>query len=201
MKAKIILFMIGMLVSVPFAAGANEVVPDTNVDNQEQVNNVDNSEECDCEAEESTDQHGTQGHGHKHGDWQAKMADREKQLLGWVDQYTPDKKDEWTQVLEEKKQLRNEWMSPNNAEKREKWRSEKLKKMKELHKQLEEGKITKEEFIKEAHGGKDMARWKMYHDLKLAVEKKDDKLAAEGLNQLLEQYKQHNQRLKEKLDD
>jgi hypothetical protein len=76
-----------------------------------------------------------------------------------------------------------------------------MKKMKELHKQLEEGKITKEEFIKEAHGGKDMGRWKTFHDIKLAVENKDAKLAAERLNQLLDQYKEHNVKLKEKLKD
>lgn len=198
MKTKIMILALGMLLFVPFAAGAKEVVPDTIVDNQEQLNNVNKSETdqpCDCEAEE------TQHHKMGHGDWQAKMAEREKLLLGWVDQYTPDKKAEWTQVLEEKKQLRNKWMSPENAEKREKWKSEKIKKMKELHKQLEEGKITKEQFMKEAHGGKDMGRWKTFHDIKLAVEKKDDKLAAERLNQLLDQYKDHNEKLKEKLNE
>jgi hypothetical protein len=198
MKTKIMALLFGMLFFIPFVVGATEEVPDTNVDKQEQVNNGDNSDTekpCDCEAEESSHHHG------KHGEWQAKMAEREKLLLSWVDQYTPDKKEEWVTVLEEKKQLRNEWMKPENAEKREQWKSEKLKKMKDLHKQLEEGKITKEEFIKQAHGGKDMSRWKTYQDVKLAVEKKDDKLAAERLNQLLEQYKQHNQKLKEKLND
>lgn len=199
MKTKIMIFVFALLFSIPFMVSAKEVLPDTNVDNQEQLNNVDNSENdqpCDCEAEE-TRHHQKQGH----GNWQAKMVEREKLLLSWVDQYTPDKKAEWTQVLEEKKQLRNEWMSPENAAKREQWKSERMKKMKELHKQLEEGKITKEEFIKEAHGGKDMGRWKTFHDIKLAVENKDAKLAAERLNQLLDQYKEHNVKLKEKLKD
>ena len=34
------------------------------------------------------------------------MAEREQKLLAWVDQYTPDKKAEWTKVLAEKKEIK-----------------------------------------------------------------------------------------------
>jgi hypothetical protein len=134
-----------------------------------------------------------------HRDWQAKIAERDQHLLTWVNQYSPNKKAEWTKVLDEKKTLHNQWMSPENATKREQWKQKKMAQMDELKKQLDEGKITKEEFIKKAHGGMDMSHWKTFHDLEVAVEAKNNKHAAVLLNQLLEQYKQHNLMLKEML--
>ncbi|WP_251551803.1 hypothetical protein [Neobacillus muris] len=134
-----------------------------------------------------------------HKDWQAEQAKREQKLLAWVNQYTPDKKQEWAKAIEERKQLRSQWMSPENAKKREQWKAEKMAKMKKLRKQLEEGKMTKEEFIKQMHGGKGKEEWKSFHDLKLAVEKQDSGQAADILNQLLSQYKANNQMLREKL--
>jgi hypothetical protein len=44
-----------------------------------------------------------------------------------------------------------------------------------------------------------MGHWKTFHDLEVAVEAKNNKHAAVLLNQLLEQYKQHNLMLKEML--
>jgi hypothetical protein len=41
-----------------------------------------------------------------------------------------------------------------------------------------------------------MGHWKTFHDLKAAVEAKDNKKAAELLNQLLNQSKQHNEKIK-----
>lgn len=184
MKFKMLLLSLGFLLSVPGLAAANQTVPDTtNGGHREKA-------PCDC-------QEGRQHHMHK--DWQAKMAEREKILLSWVDQYTPDKKGEWTTVLAEKKTLSNQWMSPENAEKREQWKKAKMAKIKELKKQFDAGKLTKEEFIKQAHGGKEMSHWKTFQELRIAVEKKDNKQAALLLNQLLDQTKQHNQKIKELL--
>jgi hypothetical protein len=132
-------------------------------------------------------------------DWQAMMAKREQMLLGWVSQYTPEKKAEWTRILEEKKNLQNQWMSPENSAKRDEWKKEKMVKIESLKKLFESGKITKEEFIKRVHGGKEIGHWKTFHELRLAVDKKDKKQAAILLNRLLEQTKQHNQLMKEKL--
>ena len=152
-----------------------------------------NHEEKPCDCKEGKRHHMT------HKDWQAMMAEREQKLLAWVSQYTPEKKAEWTRVLEEKKNLRNQWMSPENSAKREQWKKERIAKMEALKKQFESGKITKEEFIKQSHGGKEMGHWKTFHELRIAVDKKDSKQAAILLNQLLEQTKQHNQLMKEKL--
>jgi hypothetical protein len=182
MKLKMLFFSLGLLFSVPEMAAANGAMPDTNGEQREKA-------PCDCQE--------GRHHHMMHKDWQAKMAEREKMLFSWVDQYTPNKKGEWTKVIAEKKTLHNQWMSPENAGKREQWKKEKTAKMEELKKQFAEGKLTKEEFIKKAHGGKDMAHWKTFHELKIAVDKKDKKQAATLLNQLLEQHKQHNQRLKE----
>ena len=71
-----------------------------------------------------------------------------------------------------------------------------MAKIKELKKQFDEGKITKEEFVQKAHGGKAMGNWKTFHELKTAVEAKNEKQSAELLNQLLEQSKQHNEKIK-----
>ena len=185
MKLKMLLFALGIVLSMPGIAAANQTVPDTNNGGQRE------KAPCDCKEN---------GHHHMmHKDWQAKMAERQKLLLSWVDQYTPEKKAEWTAVMAEKKTLSNQWMSPENAAKREQWKKEKMAKIEELKKQFDAGKLTKEEFIKQAHGGKEMSHWKTFHELRLAVEKKDNKQAAALLNQLLEQTKQHNEKIKDLL--
>lgn len=185
--------VLGLLLAMPGFTSANVQTPNDSEKHAEKRPAPDSqdkqedkeAEECDCEKQE---------HSHKH--WQAKMAEREQKLLAWVDQYTPDKKAEWTKVLAEKKELRNKWLSPENAQKREEWKQQKMAKIQELKKQLDEGKITKEEFVEKAHGGKAMGNWKTFHDLKAAVDAKNDKQSAELLNQLLEQSKQHNEKIK-----
>jgi hypothetical protein len=190
MKKRMMMILLGLLLVMPGLTLANVEKPEAGEKQTEKrpesgSQEKEETEECDCEKQE-----------HNHKDWQAKMAEREQKLLAWVDQLTPDKKEEWTKVLAEKKELRNKWMSPENAEKREKWKQEKMAKIQELKKQLDEGKITKEEFVQKAHGGKAMGNWKTFHDLKAAVEAKDNNKAAELLNQLLDQSKQHNEKIK-----
>jgi hypothetical protein len=184
MKLKMLILITGLLLSVPGFATANQSVPDTS--------NGEQREKAPCDCQEGK-------HHHMHRDWQAKMAEREKMLLSWVGQYTPEKKAEWTKVLAEKRTLSNQWMSPEYAEKREQWKKEKMAKIDELKKQFDAGKITKEEFIKQAHGGKEMAHWKTFHELRIAVDKKDNKQAGLLLNQLLDQTKQRNEKIKELL--
>jgi hypothetical protein len=189
MKKRMLIILLGLILAMPSFAIANVQTPGGSekpaVPGSQEKDGEKETEECDCEKQE-----------HNHKDWQAKMAEREQKLLGWVDQFTPDKKAEWTKVLAEKKELRNKWLSPENSKKREEWKQEKMARIQELKKQLDEGKITKEEFVQKAHGGKAMGHWKTFHDLKTAVEAKNDKRAAELLNQLLEQSKQHNDKIK-----
>lgn len=182
LKIKMLFLALGLLLSMPGFAAANPPGPDANGGQTDKA-------PCNCQEGEH--------HHMMHRDWQAKMAEREQKLLTWVNQYSPDKKVEWTKVLNEKRALRSQWMAPENAAKRDKWRQEKMAQMDGLKKQLDEGKITKEEFVKKAHGEKGMGHWKVYHDLEVAVEAKNNKHAAVLLNQLLAQYKQHNQMLKE----
>ncbi|MEW9053927.1 MAG: hypothetical protein AB2392_22430 [Neobacillus sp.] len=182
MKFRMLLLVIGLFFFLPGMNIADAALkPNPDVKQGEK-----NAEECDCEERE-----------HSHKDWKAKMEEREKNLLAWVDQYTPDKKDEWTKVIAEKKDLRAKWLAPEFSEKREKWKQEKMAKIQDLKKQLEEGKITKEQFVEKAHGSKSLAQWKTFHELKAAAEAKDDKKAATLLNQLLDQQKQHNQKMKD----
>jgi hypothetical protein len=178
MKKRMLIILLGLILAMPGFAIANVQTPGGSekpaVPGSQEKDGEKETEECDCEKQE-----------HNHKDWQAKMAEREQKLLGWVDQFTPDKKAEWTKVLAEKKELRNKWLSPENSKKREEWKQEKMARIQELKKQLDEGKITKA-----------MGHWKTFHDLKTAVEAKNDKRAAELLNQLLEQSKQHNDKIK-----
>lgn len=183
MKRKIIFLVFGLLLILPNIGSATNPTTDPSKDQEMKCPD-------DCPGK----------HGHfmnKH--WQEKMREREQQLSTWVDQYTPEKKEEWTKLLQERKALRDKWLSPEFASKREKWKQEKMTKMQELKKQYEEGKITKEELMKKAHGGKDFSHWKTYHELKKAVESKNDAQAKQLLNQLLEQYKQHNEMIKERM--
>ncbi|SDM39868.1 hypothetical protein [Bacillus sp. OK048] len=185
MIVRMMVIALGLLLALPGLTSANVQSP---AENEKQA--VPGSHDRESEKD------GIEREDHNHINWQAKMAEREQKLLGWVDQYTPDKKAEWTKVLAEKKELRNKWLSPENAAKREKWKQDKMAKIKEFKKQLDEGKITKEEFVQKAHGGKAMGSWKTFHDLKTAVEAKNDKQAIELLNQLFEQSKQHNEKIK-----
>ncbi|MEH7253694.1 hypothetical protein V7111_16330 [Neobacillus niacini] len=185
MKVRMLIIVLGLLLTIPGLTSANVQAP---AENEKPAVPGSHDKEEEKAGKEYEDQN--------HKDWQAKMAEREQKLVAWVDQYTPDKKAEWTKVLAEKKELRNKWLSPENAAKREKWKQDKMAKIKELKKQLDEGKITKEEFVQKAHGGKAMGSWKTFHDLKTAVETKNDKQAIELLNQLLEQSKQHNEKIK-----
>jgi len=180
MRLKLIFMTLAFLLSVPGLTAANDSLP---VDHKEKP--------CDC-------QEGKQRH-MMHKDWQAMMKEREQKLLAWVDQYTPTKKKEWLKVLTEKKTLRKQWMSPENAAKREKWEKEKMIKMEEINKQFEQGKITKEEFMKQVHGGKKAEYWKTFKELRLAIENKDDKRAAVHLDHLLNLMKEHNKMMKDKL--
>lgn len=144
--------------------------------------------------------HGKHGH-MMEKEWLEKMKAREQQILTWVDQYTPEKKGEWTAVIQERNTLRDKWMSPENAIKREQWKKAKMAKMEDLKKQFEEGKITKEDLMKQVHGGRDVEHWKTYHDLTEAIAKKNNQEAAQLLNQMLKQHKQHNEFMKEKMNE
>lgn len=179
MKLKLLFLTFALLFSVPGLIAANSLP----VDHEEKP--------CDCNE-------GKQRH-MIHKDWQALMKEREQKLLTWVDQYTPSKREEWNQVLTEKKKLRNQWMSPENAAKREKLKKDKMAKMEELKKQFNEGKITKEEFMKQVHGGKKMQHWQTFRELSMAIENKDDKKAVVLLNHLLNQMKEHNKMMKDML--
>lgn len=184
MKWKMLFVALGLIFSVPSFAAAHPSMQ--NIDGEKGK-----AEPCDCQD----DKH----HHMMHRDWEAKMAEREQKLLAWVSQYTPEKKADWTKVLNQRKTLYTQWKSPENMKKREQWKKEKMAKMEELKKQLDEGKITKEEFMQKAHNSKMIGTWKTYHELEIAVEAKNNKKAATLLNQLLNHYKQHNQMLQDML--
>ncbi len=109
MKVRMMIILLGLLLAMPGLTSANVQVP---AENEKPAVPGSHDKEGEKDGKECED--------HNHKNWQAKMAEREQKLLGWVDQYTPDKKAEWTKVLAEKKEIRNKWLSPENAAKREK---------------------------------------------------------------------------------
>lgn len=128
--------------------------------------------------------------------WQAKMKERESELLSLVSQYSPEKKQEWEKVIAEGKTLRTQWLSPEFSAKREQWKKEKIAKMQALKKAYEDGKITKDEFFAKIHGGQKMGNWKTYHDLKTAVANKNEQQIKSLLDQMLSQAKMRNEKMK-----
>jgi hypothetical protein len=129
-------------------------------------------------------------------DWQAKMKQKQQMLLSFVNKYTPEKKKEWEAAIAERNKLMEKWFSPQFAEKRKQWEKSKKAKIDELHKQFKEGKISKEEFMKKIHSGKEMGHRKIYQELKDSLKNHDDKKTAQLLNQLLTHFKQKNEMMK-----
>ncbi|MCQ6279164.1 hypothetical protein [Bacillus sp. EB600] len=125
--------------------------------------------------------------------WQEKMKQKQQKLLSFVNKYTPEKTQEWEAVIKDRNRIIEKWQSPQFAEKRQQWKKEKMAKFEGLHKQYEEGKITKEEFVKKVHGGKETGHWKIYHELKDSVKNNNHKRTAQLLNQLLTHYKKQNE--------
>ncbi|MGG5254401.1 hypothetical protein ACQYAD_12975 [Neobacillus sp. SM06] len=178
---KRMLMILGLLLAVPGLLNANVSAAQQQTDQSKMVHK-------DCH----------EGHHHfMNGEkWQEKMKEREQEIRSWVNQYTPEKKQEWEKVLTEGKTLREKWHSPEFAQKREQWKKNKIAQMQALKKAYEDGKITKDEYIAKAHQGMKMGAWKTYDELKMAVETKKDQQAKALLNQLLTQYKMHNEKMK-----
>lgn len=185
MNLKLMTLVLGLFLSIPGLASATG--PVSSPDGGQAGKGP-----CDCGE-------GRHHHGMHHKDWQAKMAKKEKELLTWVNTYTPDKKAEWTKTLAESKALHQKWHSPEFAKQREEMKKEKMAKFQALKKQYDEGKITKEEFFNKLHGDKKYSHWKTYQGLKTAVKANDQKKAAQNLNSLLASLKEHNKMLQDKM--
>lgn len=130
-----------------------------------------------------------------HQNCREKMRAKERKLLSLVSRYTPEKKAEWVKVMAERDQLRAKWFSPEFSKKREQWKKEKQQRMAERE-QRGNGEVPR----KHDHETK-IGRWKMYHQLKSAVESDNDKQAAKILNQILMHYKKHNEVMKKALNE
>ncbi len=179
-KKKMIGLVLGLFLVVPGMAFANGTMPNT-------TNKGGNS------TENSLDQ---RHHHMMDKNWQEKMKQKQQMLLSFVNKYTPEKTKEWEAVIKDRNSIMEKWQSPQFAEKRQQWKKEKMAKFEGLHKQYEEGKITKEEFVKKVHGSKEAGHWKIYHELKDSVKSNNDKRTAQLLNQLLTHYKQQNEMMK-----
>lgn len=135
------------------------------------------------------------------------MKGHESMLLSWVEKYTPEQKDRWKQAIDERKALYKQWKSPQFAQKRAKWKQARMAERENLKKQVEKGKISKEE-MKQKILGKKQKFFKMkheqhraFHDLKKAAKNNDAKQAKKLLNQLLGQMELHNKWMKEKMNE
>lgn len=175
MKVKMLVLVLGVILLIPGAVSANGNIPESYLKVSGNFHN----------GKEFMDKN-----------WHEKMKMKEQKLLSMVSVYTPEKKTEWVKIINERNKMREKWLSPEFAEKRALWKKEKMSKIKEFQKQYDEGKMTKEEFIKKVHGSKPIGNRKTYNELKVAVQNKNNKKAALLLNQLLVQYKQQNEWMK-----
>ncbi|WML48867.1 hypothetical protein RCG23_01700 [Neobacillus sp. PS3-34] len=135
-----------------------------------------------------------------------KMEERETMLLSWVEKYTPEQKDRWNQAIKERKEIVNKWHSPQFAKKREEWKRARMAKKAELKKQVEEGKISKEEMKQKFREKRQkfhkmkQEHYKTFNDLQTAVKNNDQKQAAQLLDKILVQMEQHNKWMKDKMN-
>jgi hypothetical protein len=147
-------------------------------------------------AKESCNCHDKRNHHMMDKNWHEKMKLKEQKLLSLAAVYTPEKQKEWSKVISERNKLREKWLSPEYAEKREKWKIKNKARVEALQKELNSGKITKEEFMKKVHGEKMLNSWKTYNELMDAVKNNNKKSAAVRLNQLLIQYEKESEMMK-----
>ncbi|WP_156424275.1 hypothetical protein [Bacillus sp. FJAT-27445] len=133
----------------------------------------------------------------------------DEEYMKWAEKYTPDKVGEWKAVLAERNQLKKRWLSPEMAAKREafkKERHERHREMIELKKQLEDGKITREEYRKKAYEkmrngmSRKMKGNALSLNLRIAIEKDNSQQAALSMNELLDFFRQHNEVLKMRME-
>ncbi len=177
MKTRTMALLLAALITIPGAAFAANTTTGKGV-----------KEPCNC--------HDERNHHLMDKNWHEKMKLKEQKLLSLVTVYTPEKQKEWSRVISERSKMREKWLSPEYAEKREKWKMEKKSKFDAMQKQYNDGKITKEEFLKKVHGEKMVNSWKTYNELKEAVTNNNKQKAAALLNQLLVQYEKENEMMK-----
>ncbi|CEG26990.1 hypothetical protein [Bacillus sp. B-jedd] len=134
---------------------------------------------------------------------------KEAEILTWVEKFTPEQAAEWKAMFVERKGLEAKWLSPEMKDKREAWKKERVKRLaeiKELKKQWAEGKMTREEYVEQAYekmkrgNEKAMRGHAIYFRIKEAVENNDAKEAGSLLNELLEFHRQHNEKLKARIE-
>lgn len=134
---------------------------------------------------------------------------KETEIMIWAEKYTPGQAGEWKAVFAERKALEARWLSPEMKGKRDAWKEERVRRFEEiaeLKKQMAEGKITREEYVKQSYEkmkrghGKAMRGHAVYLRLKEAAETNNAKEAASLLNELLEFHRQHNEKLKVRLE-
>jgi len=143
------------------------------------------------------------------GHFEVQRELREAEIIILAEKYTPEQAAEWKAIFIERKGLEAKWLSPEMKEKREAWKKERVKKLaeiKELKKQWAEGKLTREEYVKQAYekmkrgNEKSMRGHEVYFRIKEAAEKNDAKQTATLLNELLEFHRQHNEKLKSRIE-
>ncbi|RDU38800.1 hypothetical protein DRW41_04370 [Neobacillus piezotolerans] len=133
----------------------------------------------------------------------------DEEYIAWAEKFTPDKVAEWKEVLGKREQLNKRWLSPEMKAKREALQQKKenrRKEIMELRKQYESGKLTKEEYMKQAYekmrSGMNyrMKAHALAINLKIAVEENNSRQASLFLNEMLAFLKEHNNRIKKKME-
>lgn len=130
------------------------------------------------------------------------FEERKTELLAIVGKYSPETKGEWQEVIEERDKLKNQWLSPENEEARQTYMEKRQAEMQILRDQFVKGEITREEMRERMMEQKGSAENRgVYLDLKAAVDSGDKDKVGELLQQMLEQFKERNNELQNRLED
>ncbi|WP_210366089.1 hypothetical protein [Bacillus sp. REN3] len=211
MKKKTLFLGAALIIAVPsFVAAEGLLVNRTDASAPLSVQENGGQTLVDCTGDRRMD--GGFGRGMQQGKGQGRMgmqqgqggqfADRSAELLDLVGKYSPSTVDEWKKIIDEREKLKEDWLSPDYDEARQKYMEERHAAMQAFRDQFAKGEITREEmreklFIEKGNQG----QRGMYSNLQAAVAENDKDEAAKILGQMLDQFKERNDDLKKRLED
>lgn len=130
------------------------------------------------------------------------FEERKTELLDLVGKYSSDTLKDWETLIEERDALKEQWLNPENEAARQSYMQERQAEMRALRDQVAKGELTREEMrerMMEQKGNNENRG--VYLELQAAVDAADKDKAAALLGQMLEQFKDRNADLKNRLED
>lgn len=129
------------------------------------------------------------------------FEERKTDLLTFAEKYTPDAVKEWTAVIAEREGLKEKWLSEEYQAARQSYQEERQAMMQELRDQVANGEMTRVDMQQKMMEIKGISENRgLYNDLQAAIDAENKEEAAKLLDELLKQFKERNNELKNRLD-